>query len=255
MKLPIILCLLLVVGVSVYYDTQSVRQELSEKTQQVEHLQREVQQMSAKLKSVRERIATEANSTGANTVQVDRQEENVNQEELEQKLYQARIATLGKFVPLNESQREQLLEKYRLEGEGEEAPSLGSIVGEENVDFYRKQVGKAFERSRMESFEKDTVYLGRLLGLDRETEDAVHERFLIVDAQIRVWQAEERKAGRKLESPLERMVFQLDETKLRRSLLKQELNKLLTQTQYKAYVTYEAQSSAADYEIWHSPPE
>lgn len=160
-------------------------------------------------------------------------------------------AAIDRLLSLTEGERDSLFEMYRAEQSPDEPhASLESILGAERANFIREEKRKAFSRSELEDVERDAYYFSRKLGLNEDQELEVLSALTDIQSQLR----EERKSVSSL--PVrERMEFVLREAKLYRRILMERMQGILTQAQLAQYIQYDTESSAADMEMWHSPPE
>ena len=133
-----------------------------------------------------------------------------------------RVSAVEKFVPLNDEQKARLREKYAKEKRGEEAESLDDIVGEESATYYRQQVQAAFKRVQDEEVDRDVVWLSRKLSLSQEQEASVRSIFQNVEAEVSTGKIH----GSSGATPQERV---------------------------RVMIASEAESAAADVEVFHDP--
>jgi hypothetical protein len=168
-----------------------------------------------------------------------------------------RISAIEKFVPLSEEQRERLKEKFeeervaREEGRESQAESLETVIGEENASMYRQQVQAAFERVQNEEIEKEVVWVARKLSLSSDQEQGMRAAFASVESTINSEFGGEH--GQRDASPQTRVSRMIAENKRRLQLRADAAKGILNAEQYAAYVESEAQSSAADMEVFHDP--
>jgi hypothetical protein len=168
-----------------------------------------------------------------------------------------RVSAIEKFIPLSDAQREQLAEKFeeeqkaREEGRESQAQPLEAIIGEESATVYRQQVKAAFDRVQNEELDKEVVWMSRKLALSAQQEQAMRAAFASVETDI---DAEfEGMHGDSGGSPQARVTRMIAENKKRIQLRAAALKNVLTPEQYAAYAETEAQSSAADMEVFHDP--
>lgn len=166
-----------------------------------------------------------------------------------------KVSAIEKFVPLNDEQRQRLREKFEKEedvrsGEEPDSESLEDIVGEENARFYHQQVKAAFQRVQEEEIDREVVWLSRQLVLTQEQERSMRSVFEVVEKQI----AEEAagKGRRAARSPQQRVTAMIAENRKRTELRNEQLKPVLSPEQYEAYVRTQAESSAADVEVFHN---
>ncbi len=166
-----------------------------------------------------------------------------------------KVSAIEKFVPLNDEQRQRLREKFEreenvLSGEESGSESLEDIVGEENARFYHQQVKAAFQRVQEEEIDREVVWLSRQLVLTQEQERSMRSVFEVVEKQI----AEEAAGddGRGARSPQQRVKAMVAENRRRAELRNEQLKPVLSPEQYEAYVRTQAESSAADVELFHN---
>lgn len=158
-----------------------------------------------------------------------------------------RVQALQKLVDLSPEQTEKLREKYESEARGEQAPSLDSIIGEDLAQFVKEQRKRSFEQSERESIEKEAYFLSRRLDMTRDQEDQTFVVLESVELELKQWR-EDQEEGL---SPRERMFLFVKENRLRRQLTRERLAAILESDQIEKYAQYDAQSSAADVELWH----
>ncbi|NBW41067.1 hypothetical protein EBR25_08695 [bacterium] len=160
-------------------------------------------------------------------------------------------AAISRLLTLNDAEKDSLFEMYRAAQLSDEPyASLESILGEQRANFIREEKRKAFSRSEIEEVERDAFYFSKKLGLNEDQELEVLDALTDIQSQLR----EERKSVSSL--PMrDRMQFMLREAQLHRRILMQRMQSILTQAQLAQYIQYDSESSAADMEMWHSPPE
>ena len=166
-----------------------------------------------------------------------------------------KLSAIEKFVPLNDEQRSRLTAKFEADTEakrrGEPPPSesLDDILGAEQATFYRDQVQAAFKRAQDQEIEREVVWLSRQLALSTAQENAMREAMTRVESQVRSDQGHGSGAG----TPQERVQAMIRENQARRDLTNEELRKILSADQFQAYLKGEAESAAADAEVFHDP--
>ncbi len=160
-----------------------------------------------------------------------------------------RASIVKKFLPLTEEQSARLAKRLQEDGAKKRsiAESIEEEFGKEQADFYRSELGKAFERSEQESLEKDVFYLSRKLSLSPAQEAALFAAYRDAAEPSNIPAGEssentDQSAG--LNSLLER------ETK-RRELLNQRFQTFLTPEQLAIFTQLEAESSGRDLQMWH----
>lgn len=160
-----------------------------------------------------------------------------------------RASIVKKFLPLTEEQSARLSKRLQEDGAKRRsiAESIEEEFGKEQADFYRSELGKAFERSEQESLEKDVFYLSRKLSLSPAQEAALFAAYR--DAAAPSGEATRENLANadrsaNLNSVLER------ETK-RREMLNQRFQTFLTPEQLAIFAQLEAQSSGRDLQMWH----
>lgn len=167
-----------------------------------------------------------------------------------------RVSAVEKFIPLSEEQKNRLKEKYREdqqaknEGRESEAESLSDIVGEDNAALYRQQVQDAFQRVQSEELEKEIVWVSRKLNLSEVQEQSMQSTFDAIEMALR---AEFAPLMESASSPAQRVMVMIQENKKRRDLRAESAKDILTPEQYNEFLALEAQSSAADMEVFHEP--
>ena len=163
----------------------------------------------------------------------------------------ARISAIEKFVPLTDEQKERLSKKFQSDS-NETAESLDDILGHENAEYYRNEMGKAFQRAKEEDEEKDVLLLSRQLNLSEEQESRV--RIAIKQAEVEVSTAmrSQGAASKDMESRLQTM---MKENQLRQEALRKQLAVIFSEEQYRRYLENEAASGASDFQVWHEASE
>ena len=165
-----------------------------------------------------------------------------------------RISAIEKFVPLSADQKSRLKTKYDAErsakqtGEDASAESLEQILGTESAAYYREQVRASFERAKNEEVEREVVWLARKLALSERQEESVR-RVLAEVEQGRNDISHDSPAG----SPQERLRVMIEENRRKAEKRNELLQQILTPDQYQAYLASEADSAAADIEVFHDP--
>jgi hypothetical protein len=168
-----------------------------------------------------------------------------------------KISAIEKFVPLTSDQKDRLREKYeresqaRANGEEVETEPLDDILGADNASYYRQQVQAAFKRVQNEEIERESVWLSRKLGLTPDQESSMREVLERVEVDIGGGHESERSGL----SPQDRVRAMIAENRRRVELRNAELSKILTPEQLQAYAQIEAESSAADVEVFHDAGE
>jgi hypothetical protein len=166
-----------------------------------------------------------------------------------------RVSAIEKFVPLDPDQKERLRDKYEREstaaanGEEVETESLEDIIGSENASYYREQVQAAFKRVQNEEIDRESVWLTRKLGLSPDQESSVRQIFERVESEV----TQSKLTGHSSGTPQDRVRALIAENQRRSELRKEELSRILTPEQLRAYAQLEAESSASDVEVFHDP--
>jgi len=217
----------------------SLRAELDEWKRRASSAQREVTPVSSEADR---RVPTAVESSSAEPQQTP----------LSRDAVRWRVSAIEKFVSLTEDQRQRLKAKFEREsiaspGESRDIESLEDILGQENSRFYREQVKAAFKRVQDEELDREVVWLTRQLSLSSEQEQAVHNLFGRVEQRIKEEESEEGQPG----SPEERVRAMIHENKRRSELRNDELRSILLPEQYETYMKTQAESSAADVELFH----
>jgi hypothetical protein len=221
---------------------QDESRSLTEKIEAVEREQEVPQERSESIGQPR------VESKGSEPVLVEARED---EEDRRARVAEMQTAAIGRLLSLTESEKDSLFEMYRAEQSPDEPHvSLESILGAERANFIREEKRKAFSRSELEDVERDAYYFSRKLGLNEDQELEVLSALTDIQSQLR----EDRKsvASRPMR---ERMEYMLREAKLYRQILMQRMQGILTQAQLAQYIQYDSESSAADMEMWHSPPD
>ncbi|MGA1192678.1 MAG: hypothetical protein ACO3XO_10410 [Bdellovibrionota bacterium] len=226
-------------------------------TTQNNRLQEESRSLTEKIEAVEREVSQETKESlslprvereGSEAVSVEARED---EEDRRARVAEMQTAAIGRLLSLTESEKDSLFEMYRAEQFADEPHvSLESILGAERANFIREEKRKAFSRSELEDVERDAYYFSRKLGLNEDQELEVLSALTDIQSQLR----EERKSVASL--PMrERMQYMLREAKLYRQILMQRMQGILTQPQLAQYIQYDSESSAADMEMWHSPPD
>lgn len=221
---------------------QDESRSLTEKIEAIEREQEVPQEIAESVRSPR------VEREGSEVVSVEARED---EEDRWARVAEMQTAAIGRLLSLTESEKDSLFEMYRAEQSPDEPHvSLESILGAERANFIREEKRKAFSRSELEDVERDAYYFSRKLALNEDQELEVLSALTDIQSQLR----EERKSVASL--PMrERMEHMLREAKLYRQILMQRMQGILTQAQLAQYVQYDSESSAADMEMWHSPPD
>jgi hypothetical protein len=166
-----------------------------------------------------------------------------------------KVSAIERFVPLSDEQRQRLREKFEKEedalpGEEPGSESLEDIVGEENARFYHQQVKAAFQRVQEEEIDREVVWLSRQLVLTQEQERSMRAVFEVVEKQLAEEVAGDDRRGPR--SPQQRVQAMIAENRKRTELRNEQLKPVLSPEQYEAYVRTQAESSAADVELFHN---
>lgn len=165
-----------------------------------------------------------------------------------------RISAIEKFVPLSDDQKARLRAKYDTEGaakqRGEEAhsESLDEILGVEAATFYRQQVQASFDRAKTEEVEREVVWLARKLALSQQQEESVRKVLLEVEGA-----RGDSLHGASSGTPQERLRAIIEENRRKAEKRNELLRQILSSDQYQAYLAGEAESPAADMEVFHDP--
>ncbi len=166
-----------------------------------------------------------------------------------------RISAIEKFVPLTTEQKDRLREKYEQEsaakasGEEPQTESLDDILGAENASYYREQVNAAFKRVQNEEVERESVWLARKLELSPQQEDSVRQALQRVETEVE----QSHSPGSSGLNPQQRVQAMIAQNRRRSELRNAELSRILTPEQLRVYAQLEAESSAADVEVFHDP--
>ena len=156
-----------------------------------------------------------------------------------------RVAAVERFVKLSPAQRDELREKFRAEGEGEDAPSLEQILGPADASVYRQQVKDAFRRAESASLDKETYYLGRRLNLDPSQEVQVRALLEQIESDMK------HRPPSRAKSMRERLAAYMDSQNERADRLRQGLSQFLTAEQQRQYLQLEAESPERDLPLFH----
>lgn len=163
-----------------------------------------------------------------------------------------KITAIEKFVPLSDEQKARLKEKYKAErdarerGEQVQAEKLDDIIGPENAKYYRQQVQAAFKRMEAEETEKEVLLMARQLSLSSQQEESVRKVFADVESRLE----SEQQSGEST-SAHDRVKMMVEENRRRNELRSEELKKILSSAQYQTYMASQAESAAADVEVFH----
>ncbi len=160
-------------------------------------------------------------------------------------LVSMRVAAVERFVKLSPAQRDELREKFRAEGEGEDAPSLEQILGPADASVYRQQVKDAFRRAESASLDKETYYLGRRLNLDPSQEVQVRALLEQIESDMK------HRPPSRAKSMRERLAAYMDSQNERADRLRQGLSQFLTAEQQRQYLQLEAESPERDLPLFH----
>lgn len=165
-----------------------------------------------------------------------------------------KISAIEKFVPLSGDQKARLKEKYQAErdarqrGVEAETEKLDDIIGAENAGYYRQQVQAAFKRMEAEETEKEVLLIARQLSLSSQQEESVRRVFADVESRL-----ESVPTSNESTSAHDRVKMMIEENRRRGELRAEELKKVLTPAQYQSYLASQAESAAADVEVFHDP--
>lgn len=191
-------------------------------------------------------ISHEPQETGK---KVSTHEEHDTLKRYRESLISMKLNAIEQFVPLTEDQTERLRDKYSLEfTPGVRGESLEAILGKEQATFLNDQRDKAFERGQQEAREREVFFWSRKLSLTPTQESFFLNALDDTETEIEKWKHEQK--ARSLQA---RTLLFFEETKRRRELLREKLGDVLSKDQMDTYVEQEAQSAAADVELWHSP--
>lgn len=163
------------------------------------------------------------------------------------------VAVIEKFVPLSESQKELLRDKYTLEFEAEDGLPLEEIIGEENAEFVERELAAARARSELRRQKQEALYIVRELGLSAEREGEVFEVISRIEDQIEEWRAEQR-VSRELVGLKARMALAIEERNLRRDYRRSAFRGVLNSEEFESYLKWEEESAEADFTLWHDAP-
>ena len=130
--------------------------------------------------------------------------------------------------------------------------SLEDILGNENANYYKDQMRKAFEQAAEEEREKDVLLLSRRLSLAADQETALRETIVGVEREVEQAARKEGfgSSGSSMQERMRQMTF---ESSLRKRLLEQRLKTLLTAEQFKLYLEQQVNSSTNEFGVWHGP--
>lgn len=170
-------------------------------------------------------------------------------EQYENRVVAMRLGSIGHFVELSDEQRERLREKFTNEvrRSGETTESLVDILGAEKAQFLQEQREAAYQNSTTEQFEREMYYWSRKLVLNLEQEQFFVNALQETEADLAEW----RKGQGPPTSPRQGALWFLEEGQMRRKILRDRLKDVLSKEQYADFLKLEAQSSAADTELWH----
>jgi hypothetical protein len=158
-----------------------------------------------------------------------------------------RLSAINKIVGLTAD--EEMAVKDLLT-EGQSHPfTLEDIIGSEKANFYYQQQRASFNRSENEEIEKDLYFFSRRFGLDHEQESAVINILTEIKDQNKTNRG--GSPARMGATPQERLKEILNETRIYRNTLKERLKSVLSEQQYQAFLAYDAESVAADMQMWH----
>lgn len=172
---------------------------------------------------------------------------------------ESRISAIGKFVQLNDEQRERLRQKYtndaiaKKSGSPSNSESLATIIGEQNSQFYQQQVASAFERSQQQELDRDIFYLSRKLAFTASQEQRMRQLLEEVETAAQQHFQQEKKSPEYGQDPSFRVKLMMQENQFKSEWLAGQLKETLTSDQYQAYLQEEAESSNAELGIWHAP--
>lgn len=161
----------------------------------------------------------------------------------------ARISAIEKFVPLSDIQREKLKAKFSADA-GDTTETLEDILGKESAEYYRSEMGRAFQKAKEEDEEKEVLFMSRQLGLSEEQEARVRVAMTRAEEEVEAASKGADSNAKGMESRLRAM---MNETKARQDALNRLLAEILTPEQYRRYLEQEAASSASDFQVFHEP--
>ena len=167
------------------------------------------------------------------------------------------LSAAAQILGMTTAQQEALratLQEAPEDGDG--APSfvdaLRETMGEEEANTFIEQQRNAFERSTRRELNREVAYLAKLLTLSTEQEAQVQQTLSAVEVDLNALGANDP-------SPLhgsaqERLRALLERNRVRSKRLQEEFQKILTPDQFTAFMADEADSEAADLELWHGGP-
>ncbi len=165
----------------------------------------------------------------------------------------AKLSNIEKFVPLTEDTRARLTEKFTAEVNDPNAQteSLENIIGQEQANFYRAEVKKAFVKVRDEELDKEVLLLGRNLALSAPQQQRLRDVYVAVEQQIDELYGDPEQRYRFKGTMEERLKRMMETSRYRRDQLAEALKGVLTAEQYEAYLKEEAASAEGELGVWH----
>jgi DNA primase len=172
---------------------------------------------------------------------------------------ESRISAIENIIPLSEQQKSRLKDKFtdealaRQRGAKANTELLTDIIGEENSKFYQERLASAFKKSKEQELERDVFYFSRKLNFNSSQEQQVRQLFTDVESQVVQRFQNEKSSPQYAQDPSFRVRLMLQENNFRKEWLESELQKILSPEQYQAYLQEEADSAAAELNMWHAP--
>ena len=156
-------------------------------------------------------------------------------------------------MPLTEDTRARLTEKFEAEVRDPNAQTepLENIIGQEQANFYRAEVKKAFVKVRDEEVEKEVLLLGRNLALSSDQQKRLREVYVGVEQQLDELYGDPEQRYRFKGTMEERMKRMMETTRYRRDQLAEALKGVLTPEQYEAYLKEVDSSAEGELGVWH----
>lgn len=175
---------------------------------------------------------------------------------MRERMMEARINSISKFVTLDESQKKRLRTKFEtdfLAGGAKDSgsESLEAIIGNDAANFYQEERRKSFERAMNDSIEKEVLFIARRLSLNASQEDALRNAYFEAEREVEASSLIEGNSQSEPGNRRSRMQLYIEKERKKDLLISEKLRNTLDPQQYEAYLEYQTSTGSSELEVWH----
>lgn len=179
----------------------------------------------------------------------------------EESVVEMKVSAINKLVNLSAEEEGELRDHYyQQKNNADYQNTLSDLLGEERTSFIREEQRRSFSKSEQENIEKDLYYYSRKFDFSSEQEKQVNNLLTVIQGEVR--ESNKRITGEGGAEPIgrelsgrEKLRVMMKNIRYGRVMLKERMENILSEDQYRAFVEYENESTDADMELWHGGAE